>query len=132
MKPPSGSAGSVTASQASPFHTSVVATLNGTRGGRHEPPPSTTKLQGRSAQRQAIQLSILAFRRVRPGADGPALDAENRRLIERINARKRVYLTATVVGGGFAIRICVLSFWTHRDRMEMAVEDIRAAVSEEA
>jgi aromatic-L-amino-acid decarboxylase len=78
------------------------------------------------------QLSILAFRRVRPGADGPALDAENRRLIERINARKRVYLTGTVVGGRFAIRICVLSFRTHRDRMEMAVEDIRAAVSEEA
>jgi aromatic-L-amino-acid decarboxylase len=78
------------------------------------------------------QLSILAFRRVRPGADGPDLDRENRRLLERINARKRVYLTGTVVGGRFAIRICVLSFRTHRERMEMALEDIRATLEEDA
>jgi aromatic-L-amino-acid decarboxylase len=77
------------------------------------------------------QLSILAFRRVRPGAAADALDRENRRLLERINARKRVYLTGTVVGGRFAIRICVLSFRTHRDRMEQALEDIRAAAGED-
>src|SRR5262245_39107697 len=73
----------------------------------------------------------LAFRRVRPGADDPTLDRENRRLLERINAKKRVYMTGTVVGGRFAIRICVLSFRTHRERMEQALEDIRAAFSEE-
>jgi aromatic-L-amino-acid decarboxylase len=78
------------------------------------------------------QLSILAFRRVRPGADGAALDRDNRRLLERINARQRVYLTGTVVGGRFAIRICVLSFRTHRERMEQALQDIRAALTEEA
>ena len=77
------------------------------------------------------QLSILAFRRTRSGADGAALDRENRSVLERINARQRVYLTGTVVGGRFAIRICVLSFRTHRERMEQALEDIRAAVSEE-
>jgi aromatic-L-amino-acid/L-tryptophan decarboxylase len=76
------------------------------------------------------QLSILAFRRLRTGADGPALDRENRRLLERINARKRVYLTGTRVGGRFAIRICVLSFRTHRERMEQALEDIGAAIHE--
>jgi aromatic-L-amino-acid/L-tryptophan decarboxylase len=76
------------------------------------------------------QLSILAFRRTRPGADGAALDLENRRILESINARQRVYLTGTVVGGRFAIRICVLSFRTHRDRMEQALEDIRTAVRE--
>ena len=78
------------------------------------------------------QLSILAFRLSRPGADGAALDAENRRLLQRINARQRVYLTGTVVRGRFAIRICVLSFRTHRDRMEQAIEDIRAALREDA
>jgi aromatic-L-amino-acid decarboxylase len=76
------------------------------------------------------QLSILAFRRVRPGAGAAALDLENRRILERINARKRVYLTGTVVASGFAIRICVLSFRTHRERMEEALEDIRIAVRE--
>ena len=77
------------------------------------------------------QLSILAFRRVRPGASDPELDSENRRILERVNARKRVYLTGTMVAGRFAIRICVLSFRTHRDRMEQGLEDIRAALLEE-
>ena len=31
---------------------------------------------------------------------------------------------------GFVGRICVLSFRTHQDRMEMALEDLRAAAAE--
>ncbi len=76
------------------------------------------------------QLSIVAFRRTRPGADAAGLDRLNRELLEKINGRRRVYLTGTMLKGRFAIRICVLSFRTHRDRMEMALEDIRAAVAE--
>jgi aromatic-L-amino-acid decarboxylase len=76
------------------------------------------------------QLSLLAFRVVRPGLDEAALDALNRRVMEAVNARKRVYLTHTLARGRFLIRICVLSFRTHLDRMEMAIEDIRAAISE--
>ncbi len=73
------------------------------------------------------QLSIVAFHLVKPGADPDAL---NRDLIARINARQRVMLTGAVVDGRFVIRICVVSHRTHRDRMEMCLEDIRAAVSE--
>ncbi len=76
------------------------------------------------------ELSLLAFRLRRPGLDGPALDALNRRLLERVNARRRVYLTGTVAHGRFLCRICVLSFRTHLDRMRAAVEDIRAAVAD--
>jgi aromatic-L-amino-acid decarboxylase len=76
------------------------------------------------------QLSILAFRLTRPGLDAAALDALNRGLLERINAKKRVYLTGTRLSGRFAIRICVLSFRTHRDRMDEGLADIRAAVAE--
>ena len=72
------------------------------------------------------QLSIVAFRLTRPGLDEPQLNALNRNLLERVNARKRVYLTGTVLRDRFAIRICVLSFRTHRERIEMALEDIRA------
>jgi aromatic-L-amino-acid decarboxylase len=75
------------------------------------------------------QLSIVAFRLKRPGLDGAALDAVNRDLLARINERKRVYLTGTLLGGRFAIRICVLSFRTHRDRIDMALDDIREAVT---
>jgi len=48
----------------------------------------------------------------------------------RINQRKRVYLTGTLLKDRFAIRICVLSFRTHLDRMKEGMEDIRAAVEE--
>jgi aromatic-L-amino-acid decarboxylase len=76
------------------------------------------------------QLSILAFRLAAPGLGAPALDALNREFLDRINARKRVYLTGTTLRGRFAIRICVLSFRTHRDRMDEGLEDIRAAIKD--
>ncbi len=76
------------------------------------------------------QLSIVAFRLALPGADAEAADRANRELLGRINARRRVHLTGTRVGGGFALRICVLSFRTHLDRMREGLEDVRHAVAE--
>jgi aromatic-L-amino-acid decarboxylase len=73
------------------------------------------------------QLSLFAFRLARPGLDGPAHDALNRRFLQRINAPRRVYLTGTMARARFVLRICVLSFRTHQDRMAAALEDIRAA-----
>jgi len=77
------------------------------------------------------QLTVVAFRLNRPGLEPAALNALNEGLLERINARKRVFLTHTVIDGSFLIRICVVSFRTHMDRIKMAMDDIRAAVSEE-
>ena len=76
------------------------------------------------------QLSILAFRLARAGLDAPALDRMNGELLERINAKKRVFLTGTTLRGRFAIRICVLSFRTHRDRLDEGLDDIRDAIEE--
>jgi aromatic-L-amino-acid decarboxylase len=76
------------------------------------------------------QLSIVAFRAVRPNLSEEGLSAWNRRLLARVNARARVHLTGTMLRDRFAIRICVLSFRTHRDRMELALEDIREAIAE--
>jgi len=77
------------------------------------------------------ELSLLAFRLAPPGVTDPEdLNRLNRRLLKRINERKRVFLTGTLLHGRFAIRICVLSFRTHHDRVAMAVEDIRAAMRE--
>lgn len=67
------------------------------------------------------QLSLVAFR-------GRGSDDRNRALLREINAPRRVMLTPTVAAGRFLLRICVVSFRTHRDRMEMCLEDIRAAV----
>lgn len=76
------------------------------------------------------ELSLFALRLRRQGLDGPGHDDLNRRLLERINARRRVYLTGATVRGRFVLRICVLSFRTHRDRMELLLEDIREAVGQ--
>ena len=81
------------------------------------------------------QLSIVAFRWRGEGFDGEALNRINRDLLESINSKKRIYLTGTMLKAArgaerFAIRICVLSFRTHAERMREGMEDIRAAVTE--
>ena len=76
------------------------------------------------------QLSLVAFRLAPDGLAEDQLNALNRDLLAAINGRKHVYLTATTLGDRFALRICVLSFRTHRDRMELCMADIREAVSE--
>ena len=75
------------------------------------------------------QLGILAFRHVRPGLDDGALDALNQGLLEDIVARQRVLLTPTRLEGRFVIRIAIGCFRTHRDRVDMALEDIEAAIT---
>jgi aromatic-L-amino-acid decarboxylase len=76
------------------------------------------------------ELSLFAFR-VGPskGVTGAALDALNRRVLRKVNSRQRVFLTGTVVRGMFVLRVCVLSFRTHADRMEMFLEDLRGALA---
>jgi aromatic-L-amino-acid decarboxylase len=67
------------------------------------------------------QLTICAFR-VRGD------DNRNRAMLARINARKRVMLTPAILGGRFVIRIAIGSHRTHRDRVEMMLDDIRASL----
>jgi aromatic-L-amino-acid decarboxylase len=76
------------------------------------------------------QLSVVAFRLTRRRAAPEDIDRLNRELLARVNARQRVYLTGTRLGGSFAVRVCVLSFRTHRDRVEQCLEDLRQAAGE--
>lgn len=76
------------------------------------------------------QLTVTAWRWHPPGVPEGRLDALNQELLRRINARQRVYLTGTRVRGAFVIRICVLSFRTHADRMAACAEDIAATIAE--
>jgi aromatic-L-amino-acid decarboxylase len=69
------------------------------------------------------ELSITAFRvAARDAAEG---DRRTRELLESVNARRRVFLSGTVFRGRFVIRICVLSFRTHRERVEEAIDIVR-------
>lgn len=65
------------------------------------------------------ELTILAFRHK---------ELDNRELLARINARKRVMLTPGIVNGTFVIRVAIVSHRTHRDRIDMLLDDVRAAV----
>jgi aromatic-L-amino-acid decarboxylase len=65
---------------------------------------------------------VVAFRL--PG-DGPSADARNQELLRRVNARRRVFLSSTRLRGRYVLRICVLSFRTHADRLRDAVEALR-------
>jgi aromatic-L-amino-acid decarboxylase len=73
------------------------------------------------------QLSVVAFRYVPRRGDA---DAFNARLLQAVHARRRVYLSSTSMGGRFVLRLCVLSFRTHGERMQMAIEDLRQAAAE--
>jgi aromatic-L-amino-acid/L-tryptophan decarboxylase len=76
------------------------------------------------------QLSLFAFRLTVPGASRAEINRLNRDLMDRVNARQRVLLTGTLLGEDFAIRMCILSFRTHADRVRMAIEDLREAARE--
>ncbi len=67
------------------------------------------------------ELSTLAFRM-------QGSDLDNRELLERINQRKRVMLTSAIVKGEFVIRVCIVSHRTHRERIDMLLEDVRDVV----
>ena len=85
------------------------------------------------------ELSLFAFR-VTPDhldereLDTAFLDGLNKRIIARVNDGGRVLLTgATVPVDGapaFVIRVCVLSFRTHRDRIDALVEDLERAIAD--
>ncbi len=75
------------------------------------------------------ELSLLAFRVRRPGLGEAEIDALTRRVIAAVNLRQRVFLTGAVVKGRYLIRMCILSFRTHKERVDMAIEDIGAAVA---
>lgn len=82
------------------------------------------------------ELSLFAFRVEVPGQDHEALEGLNRRVLSRVNQRQRVMLTGTTLREAgndqeiFVIRVCVLSFRTHADRIQMLIEDLRAAIED--
>ena len=78
----------------------------------------------------APELSLLALRVARPGTSEEERDELTRSLQRSINRRNRVHVTGTRFHGRSVLRICVLSFRTHRERVEMALEDLRAALAE--
>jgi aromatic-L-amino-acid decarboxylase len=68
------------------------------------------------------QLSVVAFRLRAPAQQADQLGPE---LLRRVNSGRRVFLSSTRLGGRYALRLCVLSFRTHKERVEDAVRALR-------
>ncbi len=75
-------------------------------------------------------LSTVAFRVVVEGASEDELDELNQQVLAGINRRGRVHLSHTILHGREVIRVCVLSFRTHRVHLEAFLEDLDATVAE--
>jgi glutamate/tyrosine decarboxylase-like PLP-dependent enzyme len=75
------------------------------------------------------ELSVVCFRYAPPrwAADAARLDALNKRLVERIQAEGRAFLTGTVLQGRFALRACVLHYGTTEADVDALVETVREA-----
>ena len=73
------------------------------------------------------ELTIVPFRYLPKSGD---TNDFNRRLLERINASKRVFLSSTILGGNFMIRPCIVSHRTHRDRIDETIAIVRAAAAD--
>ncbi|MEZ5866196.1 MAG: pyridoxal-dependent decarboxylase [Geminicoccaceae bacterium] len=79
-------------------------------------------------------LGLLSFRCRPPGLDEAALDALNRRLIERINDDGRIYLTQNVVRGRFALRFSIGQTTTERRHVEegwVVIRELAGQIAQE-
>jgi aromatic-L-amino-acid decarboxylase len=76
------------------------------------------------------QLTVLAFAMSVDSPDGGA--QATRELLSRINACGNLCMTTTTLHGRLAIRMCLLSFRVHFDRVERGVADIRTCAAEVA
>lgn len=79
-----------------------------------------------------VPLALVSFRRRPEGmGDGSDLDHLNRRLLERVNASGRVFLTHTTLRGRYALRLAVGQSSTTMTHLQEAWELIRRAAGED-
>ena len=70
------------------------------------------------------QLSLLAFHLEWPGSSLDAQNAATRELLERVTRRGKVMLTGCDIDGRQLARVCVLSFRTRRDRIDLCAQHL--------
>ena len=68
------------------------------------------------------QLSIFVFRYVDVEGD---VDEFNRRLVERLRRDGTIVLTSTLIDNVYMLRLCILSYRTHIDTIDLAIDVIR-------
>lgn len=76
------------------------------------------------------ELSLFAFHATWPGASREDEDRATRAVMARTTARGRAMVTGAVARGRYVGRVCVLSFRTHADRIDMLLQDLQEAIEE--
>ena len=72
------------------------------------------------------ELSVVTFRYVPTSGEANEF---NRRLVDEIQKDGRVFLSSTVLDGRFTLRLAVLSFRTHLDTVDKALEILREKIA---
>jgi len=70
------------------------------------------------------QLTVIPFRLAGAGDD------TQREFLARINASKRVFLSSTMIGGRYVLRVCIVSHRTHKDRIDECIEIVGRVADE--
>ncbi|MCK9461136.1 MAG: pyridoxal-dependent decarboxylase [Proteobacteria bacterium] len=72
-------------------------------------------------------LSLVVFRYEPASVPKERWDDLNERILKQVNALNRVHLSGTTTRGEYVLRACILSFRTHREQIDMLVEDLETA-----
>jgi aromatic-L-amino-acid decarboxylase len=78
-----------------------------------------------------VPMSLVCFRYAPPGADEETLARLNAAILERVNARGRVYLSHTKLDGRYTLRLAIGNIRTERRHVELAWHELRDAARAE-
>ena len=73
------------------------------------------------------ELSVVTFRYVPEKGDA---DTFNERLVEAVQADGKVFISSTQINGKFVLRLAVLHFRTHLDRVDYVLELLKRLAGE--
>lgn len=79
-----------------------------------------------------VALNVVAFRCVRPGVSGEALDELNREVMMRIQERGIAVPSSTTIGGRFTIRVCICNHRSRREDFDALVDALESIGEEVA
>jgi aromatic-L-amino-acid decarboxylase len=71
------------------------------------------------------QLTVVAFAVRDRGQGLEERNRQSRALLQEINRRQRSFLSGTLLKGVYALRVALISFRTHRQHVEMLLEDLQ-------
>jgi len=77
-----------------------------------------------------VTLSLVCFRRAPDGATEDAVARLNATIMERVNARGRVYLSHTKLAGRYTLRLAIGNIRTDRRHVELAWRELRDAAQD--